>query len=163
MTEIGIPCWTDHREALQVGSCGRVDEENFELAVLDVCDRPVPAGQVGEFAVRPRHPWTTMQGYLGMPEQTVQAWRNLWFHTGDCGYVDQSGAVYFVDRAKERIRRRARIFRPVISRPPPCCIRTSSNRLRSVWILASRATMIYCFASSPGRASAWITWRCCAF
>lgn len=107
MTEVGIVCWTDYREPLRLGSCGRVDDEYFEFTVLDANDRPVPAGRVGEFAVRPRQPWTTMQGYLGMPEQTVQAWRNLWFHTGDCGYVDQAGDVYFVDRAKERIRRRA--------------------------------------------------------
>ncbi len=108
MTEIGIACWTDPREPLRVGSCGRVDTEYFEFAVLDPdSDRSLPAGQVGEFAVRPRQPWTTMQGYLGMPEKTLQAWRNLWFHTGDCGYIDAAGYVYFVDRAKERIRRRA--------------------------------------------------------
>src|SRR5690606_14622776 len=52
-------------------------------------------------------PWTMMQGYLGMPEKTVEAWRNFWFHTGDCGFVDADGYVYFVDRAKEGIRRRA--------------------------------------------------------
>lgn len=107
MTEIGIPCWTDYREPLRVGSCGKVDEDSFELAVLNDADHPVPAGQIGEFAIRPRAPWTTMQGYLGMPEKTVEAWRNFWFHTGDCGYVDREGYVYFVDRAKERIRRRA--------------------------------------------------------
>jgi crotonobetaine/carnitine-CoA ligase len=107
MTEIGIPCWTDYREPLRVGSCGKIDADHFELAVLDACDQRVPEGQIGEFAIRPRFPWTTMQGYLGMPDKTVEAWRNLWFHTGDCGYVDQDGYVYFVDRAKERIRRRA--------------------------------------------------------
>jgi crotonobetaine/carnitine-CoA ligase len=70
-------------------------------------DIEVPVGQVGEFVVRPRRPWTMMQGYLGMPEKTLQAWRNLWFHTGDAGYVDAEGWFHFVDRLGDRIRRRA--------------------------------------------------------
>jgi crotonobetaine/carnitine-CoA ligase len=41
-----------------------------------------------------------------MPDKTVEAWRNLWFHTGDRAYVDQDGYYYFVDRKKEAIRRR---------------------------------------------------------
>ena len=48
-----------------------------------------------------------MQGYLGMPEKTLHAWRNLWFHTGDAGYVDAEGWFHFVDRLGDRIRRRA--------------------------------------------------------
>jgi len=48
-----------------------------------------------------------MQGYLHMPEVTLAAWRNLWFHTGDLAYIADDGYVYFVDRVKERIRRRA--------------------------------------------------------
>jgi crotonobetaine/carnitine-CoA ligase len=107
MTEIGIACWSDYRESLHVGSCGYVDKDYFDFAVLDAHDRPVGVGQVGEFALRPKYPWTIMQGYLGMPEKTLEVWRNLWFHTGDCGYVSETGHVYFVDRTKERIRRRA--------------------------------------------------------
>jgi crotonobetaine/carnitine-CoA ligase len=41
-----------------------------------------------------------------MPEATSQANRNLWFHTGDRGYVDDDGYLYFVDRKKDAIRRR---------------------------------------------------------
>lgn len=107
MTEIGIACWSDYREPLHVGSCGYVDTDYFDFAVLDANDCPVARGSVGEFALRPKYPWTIMQGYLGMPEKTLEAWRNLWFHTGDCGYIDETGHVYFVDRTKERIRRRA--------------------------------------------------------
>ncbi len=108
MTEVGVACWADATEPLKVGSCGRVDTDWYEFAVVDpVTDMPLPAGQVGEFVLRPKKPWTMMQGYQGMPERTLEAWRNLWFHTGDCGYVDADGYVYFVDRAKERIRRRA--------------------------------------------------------
>ncbi len=108
MTETGVACWVDPDEPLRVGCCGRVDESWYEFAVVDpATDMKLPAGTVGEFVLRPRMPWTMMQGYLGMPEKTLDAWRNFWFHTGDCGYVDADGYVYFIDRAKERIRRRA--------------------------------------------------------
>ena len=41
-----------------------------------------------------------------MPDKTVEAWRNLWFHTGDAGRMDSEGRLFFVDRIKDRIRRR---------------------------------------------------------
>ena len=41
-----------------------------------------------------------------MPEPTVRAWRNGWFHTGDTLVSDEDGEHYFVDRAKDYIRRR---------------------------------------------------------
>ena len=41
-----------------------------------------------------------------MPDKTVEAWRNLWFHTGDAGHMDTEGRLFFVDRIKDRIRRR---------------------------------------------------------
>lgn len=107
MTEINAVCWRPYDEPLRLGSCGRVRDDLYEMRVVDPeTDEEVAPGEVGEFAVRPRRPWTTMQGYQGMPERTVEAWRNLWFHTGDLGYVDVEGYAYFTDRAKERIRRR---------------------------------------------------------
>jgi len=108
MTEVGIPCWSDIDQPMREGSCGLVDTEWFDFSVIDPeTDEALPPGQVGEFAVRARHPWTLMQGYKGAPEKTVEAWRNLWFHTGDSGYIDADGWVYFVDRSSDRIRRRA--------------------------------------------------------
>ena len=56
--------------------------------------------------VRPREPWAFMAGYHAMPEKTVEAWRNFWFHTGDAGSRDEEGYFYFVDRMKDCIRRR---------------------------------------------------------
>lgn len=108
MTEVGIPLWCRDDEPLREGSCGRVDGDWFEFAIVNpVTDRPVPVGETGEFVVRHKHPWTLMQGYIGMPEKTVEAWRNLWFHTGDSGYMDEAGNVFFIDRTSDRIRRRA--------------------------------------------------------
>jgi crotonobetaine/carnitine-CoA ligase len=51
-------------------------------------------------------------GYLNKPEKTVEAWRNLWFHTGDYVTRDADGYYYFVDRKKDVIRRRGENLAP---------------------------------------------------
>ncbi len=113
MTEVNVPCWRRLDEPLRVGACGKVLEDWFELAIVDPdTDRPLDAGEIGEIVVRSKPPWGIMQGYLGMPEKTVEAWRNFWFHTGDAAYIDEGGYVYFVDRMKDRIRRRAENISP---------------------------------------------------
>ncbi|NIU69906.1 MAG: ATP-dependent acyl-CoA ligase, partial [Actinobacteria bacterium] len=55
---------------------------------------------------RPRERDAIFQGYWNRPDATVEAWRNLWFHSGDAGYVDDDGYFVFVDRMKDTIRRR---------------------------------------------------------
>ena len=87
------------------GSCGRINSD-FEVAILHpVSDQPLPIGEVGRVAVRPRVPHVVMQGYDEDPEATVAAWQNLWFHTQDLGRFDAAGYLYFVDRIKNAIRR----------------------------------------------------------
>jgi crotonobetaine/carnitine-CoA ligase len=108
MTEIGIAAMRPIDEPLRPGSCGRIDHEHYELRIADPrTDEELPAGQVGQILIRAKVDWILMQGYSGMAESTVAAWRNLWFHTGDAGYVDAEGYLYFVDRLGDRIRRRA--------------------------------------------------------
>lgn len=85
---------------------GKVGEEFYEVAIVDEQDRAVAAGEVGEIVVRTRLPWTVTHGYFGMDDRTVEAFRNLWFHTGDAGRFDEDGNLCFVDRLADRIRRR---------------------------------------------------------
>lgn len=107
-TEIGAVSWTSLKEERIPRSCGRVDPEIFEVQVVDPeTDREMLAGSTGEFVLRPKIPWTIMQGYLNDPEATSVKWRNLWFHTGDHGYRDAESNLFFVDRGSDRIRRRA--------------------------------------------------------
>lgn len=89
-------------------SCGRLREgyPGYEVRIVDEHDIEVPAGESGELIIRTAEPWTMNQGYFGMPEKTVEAWRNGWFHTGDAFTVDGDGNYYFVDRARDCIRRR---------------------------------------------------------
>jgi crotonobetaine/carnitine-CoA ligase len=89
----------------QEGAAGRANP-NFEVLVLDEDDEPVPPGQVGEICCRPRSPHVMFDGYFGRSETTVERWRNLWFHTGDMGRMDEAGHLTFVDRNKDAIRRR---------------------------------------------------------
>lgn len=108
MTEINIGTWRPYDEPLRLGSCGRISHEWVELRIVDPeTDQELPAGQAGELVVRPKKPFVFMSGYIGMLEKTIEAWRNLWFHTGDIGYIDDEGYCYFVDRLGDRIRRRA--------------------------------------------------------
>ena len=88
------------------GSVGRVDPDLYDARVVDDLDEEVPPGEIGELLVRPRLPWTTTLGYFGMPDRTLEAFRNLWFHTGDAARLDADGHLWFVDRIKDRIRRR---------------------------------------------------------
>jgi crotonobetaine/carnitine-CoA ligase len=78
----------------------------YEVRVVDEDDREVPPGEAGELIVRSDVPFALFQGYHAMPEATVAAWRNLWFHTGDRVIEDVEGWVRFVDRTKDAIRRR---------------------------------------------------------
>lgn len=106
-TEINCPFYMPLDAPLRAGSCGRLVEDWFDVRIADpATDEPVPAGQVGELLVRPRRAGTFLQGYAGMPDATVAAFRNLWFHTGDAFRVDAEGWYGFVDRLRDCIRRR---------------------------------------------------------
>ena len=104
-SETGMVTW-GAMGSLPPGSCGRPNSERFELRLVDEHDQDVAQGQVGEIIVRPRKPHTMMLGYLNKPEATAETWRNLWHHSGDRGYADEDGWIYFADRAKDCIRRR---------------------------------------------------------
>jgi carnitine-CoA ligase len=87
------------------GSMGTV-VAGFEAKVVDEDDEELPDGSPGELAVRADHAYAFATGYHGLPEQTVEAWRNLWFHTGDRVLRDERGSFHFLDRLTDSIRRR---------------------------------------------------------
>jgi carnitine-CoA ligase len=106
-TEVGCPVATtwDHGPW---ATCGR-PRTNYpwhEVRIVDDNDEPVAAGVVGEMVVRTTEPWSLNVGYYKAAEQTVEAWRNGWFHTGDAFRQDEDGWFFFVDRMRDTIRRR---------------------------------------------------------
>jgi crotonobetaine/carnitine-CoA ligase len=108
MTEVTCATMRPYQAPLRPGSCGRPRDDLLEVRIVDPeTDEVLPPGQVGEITVRPREPWVMMQGYLGMPDLTVSAWRNFRFHSGDFGYLTADGYLYFAERSGDRIRRRA--------------------------------------------------------
>jgi crotonobetaine/carnitine-CoA ligase len=80
--------------------------KGFQARVVDEDDNDVPDGQPGELLVRSEEPFAFATGYLAAPEKTVEAWQNLWFHTGDRVIRESDGYYRFVDRIKDAIRRR---------------------------------------------------------
>jgi long-chain acyl-CoA synthetase len=71
-----------------------------EVHVVDENDVEVPRGTVGEICVRGPN---VMKGYWNKPEQTAEALRGGWMHSGDGGYMDEDGFIYIVDRVKDMI------------------------------------------------------------
>jgi crotonobetaine/carnitine-CoA ligase len=106
MTELSCPTSTGwDMELLARGSVGCL-REGYSMRIVDDADYELPLGETGEIVVRADEPWQLMGGYWGMPEKTVESWRNLWFHTGDLGRMEADGTFYFLDRKKDAIRRR---------------------------------------------------------
>jgi crotonobetaine/carnitine-CoA ligase len=107
MSEICCVVLAPYGERRPYGAVGLAVSDYFEVKIVDPeTDIEVPVGEVGEVVIRPKLPWIITQGYVGMPDKTVEAWRNLWFHTGDGLRRDQDGWFYWVDRLKDSIRRR---------------------------------------------------------
>jgi crotonobetaine/carnitine-CoA ligase len=84
--------------------CGEVVAD-LHVELHDDRGDPVPEGAVGEIVLRPRCRFRMFDGYWQDPERTVEAFKGLWFHTGDMGRL-QDGRLRYVDRKKDSMRRR---------------------------------------------------------
>ena len=73
-----------------------------DIMVVDDHDEPMDAGQPGEVVIRGHN---VMKGYYKRPEETAEAMRGGWFHTGDIGTIDSEGYLTIVDRKKDMILR----------------------------------------------------------
>ncbi len=104
LTELAIISYNPY-DSPKIGSCGKATG-SFEIRIVDEDDFPVPAGTVGEIVARGKMPWVTSLGYYNMPGKTVELTSNHFYHTGDAGYLDEEGYLFFVDRIKDYIRRR---------------------------------------------------------
>lgn len=104
-TEAGTFIYTPLNEPRRQGSCGK-PLARWEISLVDEDGVAVPTGEPGELVVRPREPSLIMAGYYGMPQASLAAFRDLWFHTGDLLRQDADGYLYFVGRRNDIVRRR---------------------------------------------------------
>ena len=87
----------------KLGSCGvPLAPEVHRLEIHDEEGGALPARQSGEIVKRSP---TVMKGYYKNPQATAKALKNGWLYTGDLGYLDEDGYLYFVDRVKDMVRR----------------------------------------------------------
>ncbi len=90
------------------GSSGRLrwhPDSRFEnrMCILGADGASLGEGEVGEILLR--NPAVT-PGYWRDDTRTAEALQGGWLHTGDLGWVDDDGYLYFVDRKKDVVRRR---------------------------------------------------------
>ncbi|MEZ5843938.1 MAG: AMP-binding protein [Hyphomicrobiaceae bacterium] len=104
-TEIGVPIFTPLDRPRRKGACGRLLGP-FEARLADADGNAVSIGTPGELLIRPTAPSMVTVGYYRMPEATLEAFRDLWFHTGDLLRQDSDGYFYFVGRNRDVVRRR---------------------------------------------------------
>lgn len=81
-------------------SCGR-PVFNVETRIVDDAMRDVAPGERGEIVHRSPQ---LMAGYWDKPEETREAFRGGWFHSGDVGVMDEEGFITVVDRVKDVIK-----------------------------------------------------------
>jgi crotonobetaine/carnitine-CoA ligase len=91
--------------ARNIASDGRAAED-LEVRLVDDEGNEVPVGEPGEITLRPKERHAMFKGYWRKPEATLEAFRDLWYHTGDYGRRDAEGFVSFVDRKRDALRRR---------------------------------------------------------
>ena len=104
LSEVGLPLMNTLRRR-KLGSMGQPSRDS-QVRLVNDDGFQVGPNVVGEILVRNNCPYSLLLGYCNDAERTVEAWRDLWFHTGDYGYYDAEGYYYFVDRKKDYLRRR---------------------------------------------------------
>ncbi len=87
------------RKRHRLRSVGR-PMEDVAVAIMDPQGNVLPAGQEGEIVAQGAR---VMSGYLGRSEETSEAIRGGWLHTGDVGWMDEDRYLYITGRTKDLI------------------------------------------------------------
>jgi crotonobetaine/carnitine-CoA ligase len=106
VTEASLISWQPPGVDNRPNAAGVVNDEYFDVRIFDDDDHERAPGADGEIVIRPKRPHVMFEGYWGRPEVTVETMRNLWYHTGDIGRIDEDNYLYFVDRKADYLRRR---------------------------------------------------------
>jgi long-chain acyl-CoA synthetase len=71
-----------------------------DMRIFDEDDKELPTGEIGEIVIKGG---VVTKGYFNAPEETAEAFRNGWFHTGDMGYKNEKDYIFITDRKKDII------------------------------------------------------------
>lgn len=105
MSETGMLLFSNTVSDQRVGSVGH-PRGWCDVMIAQDNDLSTPAGEVGNILLRPALPFSMSSGYFGRDAATVALFRNCWLHTGDLGYLDDDGWLYFTGRGIDVVRRR---------------------------------------------------------
>ena len=103
-TESIVACLGNPATGSKRACCG-LPVSGYEARLLGEGGGACAVGEVGELLLRSHSRWGVMHGYEGDPEATAKVLRDGWLHTGDMMRQDEDGYFYFVDRAKDIIKR----------------------------------------------------------
>ncbi len=90
-------------DARKWGSCG-LPTAGYDVRLVDEDDNEVEHGEIGELLVRPQRAHSLFEGYWGLTEKSLDAFKGLWYRSGDLLRRDEEGYYYFVSRKVEAIR-----------------------------------------------------------
>lgn len=97
------PVSTFFRPEHQLSHSGAVGTPatNVQVGIVDQEGRLLPQGEAGEIVYRSPQ---ILSEYLRDAQATREAFRGGWFHSGDVGYFDADGILWFKDRFKDIIK-----------------------------------------------------------
>lgn len=99
LTETTVSVCLNRRDRRKIGSIG-IPFDGVEMKIVDDDGNELPDGEIGEVVIRSPN---VMIGYLNKPEETAEAMKGGWFHSGDLGKRDEDGFFYILDRKKDMI------------------------------------------------------------
>lgn len=112
MTETGGWVTMNTVQKARLGSVGP-ERKSVKVRVLDESGNALPVGQKGEIVGLSQTGDQFFTGYWNNPKATAETLRDGWLHTGDRGWIDEDGYLYFDGRLKELIRRAGEMISPV--------------------------------------------------
>ncbi|WP_317931651.1 class I adenylate-forming enzyme family protein [Halioxenophilus sp. WMMB6] len=98
-SEVAIVSDVAFTPAVPLGSVGRL-LPGVKAKIVDDQGEPLPANNVGEICVQSP---MAFSGYFQQPQVTAQSYYEGYFKTGDLGYFDTQGFLFFAGRKKEII------------------------------------------------------------
>ena len=90
----------EERWVKRLASCGRAQMNVAARIVRDSGEEVQAGGEIGEMIIKSDG---NIREYYKLPDATTETVRAGWIYTGDCGWIDDDGYLFIVDRKKDMI------------------------------------------------------------